>query len=484
MAGFSRAAALLYAAALFLLARGYVIDDTYIHMQFARNLAEGRGPVFDPDGSPVYACSSPLWVGALTVMHAAGAGGPSGARLLSSICAGACVLLAAALARRLGLPVVMQFLLPLLVALDPWLTRWGASGMETSAAAAAVLLWALLTAGPTSPGRLAGAGLAAGAAFLVRPELGFLGLLTPLAPGSPRARFASAACWLVPVAAWTAVALAVFGTPLPVTAAAKARHLGIVAYILTEGRRAAGAVALSLGPLIPAAAALLLRKRPSGQALLLLAVPAALIVLLAAGGAPMISRYLMPALPLAVAATAVMASGVRGRTVVLWGALAAAWQAGVGVLYVWPHMARMSRNILVYEEVAGGLDSLTPPGSLIAVQEIGVFGYRSHRTLFDLGGLVSGDSIAAAWPGLREDPVEAVALLLRHGVTHYLDPHGAAEELAGAEDRLGVRFVPLGRWEFPGGTSLSSGDTYERVLYRLERVPAQSPGGSSPTGAR
>jgi hypothetical protein len=483
LAGFSRAAALLYAAALFLLARGYVIDDTYIHLQFARNLAEGRGPVFHPGGPPVYACSSPLWVGALTVLHAAGAGGPAGARLLSSLCAGACVLLAAALARRLGLPRVMQLLLPLLVALDPWMTRWGASGMETSAAAAAVLLWALLTAGPASAGRLAGAGLAAGAAFLVRPELGFLGLLTPLAPGCPRGRIASVACWLAPVAAWTAVALSVFGTPLPVTAAAKARHMGIGEYVMTEGRRAAGAVALSLGPLIPAAAMLMLRRRPTGQTLLLLAVPSALIVLLAAGGAPMISRYLMPALPPVLVATAVMASGSRGRTVALWGALAAAWQAGVGALYVWPHMARMSRNILVYETVAGGLDSLTPPGSLIAVQEIGVFGYRSHRMLFDLGGLVSGDSIAAAWPGLREDPVGAVSLLLRHGVTHYLDPHGAAAGLAGAEDRLGVEFVPLGRWEFPGGTSLSSRETYERVLYRLDRVPAQSPG-SSPTGAR
>jgi len=38
----------------------------------------------------------------------------------------------------------------------------------------------------------------------------------------------------------------------------------------------------------------------------------------------------------------------------------------------------------------------------------------------------------------------------------------------GLSDRLGVDFVPLASWVFPGGTSLSGAATYTRVLYRLD----------------
>ena len=40
--------------------RHHVVDDTFVHLQFARHLAQGSGPVFNP-GEHVYGCTSPLW---------------------------------------------------------------------------------------------------------------------------------------------------------------------------------------------------------------------------------------------------------------------------------------------------------------------------------------------------------------------------------------------------------------------------------------
>jgi hypothetical protein len=51
---------LLLAAALMWPLRGYITDDTFIHLQYAKHLADGTGLVFNI-GEPVYGCTSPLW---------------------------------------------------------------------------------------------------------------------------------------------------------------------------------------------------------------------------------------------------------------------------------------------------------------------------------------------------------------------------------------------------------------------------------------
>ncbi|MGH7397770.1 MAG: hypothetical protein ACRELW_09545, partial [Candidatus Rokuibacteriota bacterium] len=68
------AAALALALAFFLLktrqlagpvgADAFPLDDSWIHMQFARNLAEGRGFSYNP-GVPVSGSTAPLWTLAL-----------------------------------------------------------------------------------------------------------------------------------------------------------------------------------------------------------------------------------------------------------------------------------------------------------------------------------------------------------------------------------------------------------------------------------
>jgi hypothetical protein len=56
------------AVAWFVYALGYWEDDAYIHLEFARSLAAGRG--FQFNGHLVYGDTSPLWVGLLVAFHA------------------------------------------------------------------------------------------------------------------------------------------------------------------------------------------------------------------------------------------------------------------------------------------------------------------------------------------------------------------------------------------------------------------------------
>ena len=75
------AVALLLATALMWPLRHYLTDDTFIHLQYARNLATGHGLVFNP-GERVYGCTSPLWVALIADGMAFGFNGLHVARVL------------------------------------------------------------------------------------------------------------------------------------------------------------------------------------------------------------------------------------------------------------------------------------------------------------------------------------------------------------------------------------------------------------------
>lgn len=220
-------AAVLFLA-LWLFWAGDWLDDAFITLRYARNLASGRGPVFNP-GEAVEGYTSFLWMlvsalpfallsetaalraiqiagaalGAFTVWRAATFPAPDGS------------------ARRRGLAV--------LLAASPVFVVNCADGMETPLLMALLLESARAFVRPASPGAGALAGGLAAACALTRPEaLPLLALWPALGWGLFRGRgrrgwlVGFAAAGLPPVLLHEAWRLAFYGAPWPNTFYAKA----------------------------------------------------------------------------------------------------------------------------------------------------------------------------------------------------------------------------------------------------------------------
>ena len=229
------------------LLRGYITDDTFIHLRYARNLLEHGEVSFNP-GEPTYGATSPLWIFGLALLLKLGLTPALAAWFLGAICGMAVILVVDAILSRLTYPETWKLVVLVAVAADPWFLRWTFSGMETPLATLAllVLLWPLVSGRDLGWGltreplwrRYLGWGVAAGLAGLVRPE--FL-LLAPAslpillwfeyyrasAVGGVHARFRArpyepaiaAACgWLLSAGPWLLYAQVTFGRALPDTA--------------------------------------------------------------------------------------------------------------------------------------------------------------------------------------------------------------------------------------------------------------------------
>lgn len=120
-------------------APGFPLDDTWIHLQFARNLAEGHGFSFNP-GVPSSGSSAPLWTLMLAMPLAAGIGPVVAAKLLGLSLVAVTALAAAALARRLSGDDRAALLAGLAVAVTPRMVWAGLSGMEVPLYAALATL--------------------------------------------------------------------------------------------------------------------------------------------------------------------------------------------------------------------------------------------------------------------------------------------------------------------------------------------------------
>jgi len=248
---------LLILMAAFLLLRGYVTDDTYIHLRYAENVAERGDFAFNP-GERTYGATSPLWIFGLVGLLKLGITGPAAAWTLGLLSGVLVVVVLAGILQRLALPESWRWWTFMLGIVDAWFLRWTMSGMETPLATAAllVLLWPLVMepvsqAVADAGGRLwlryLGWGVAAGLASLIRPE--FL-LLAPAAlpwlllfeyrrgdalggrGGRVRCRphapfMAALGGWVATAGPWLVYAQMTFGRWSPGTASAKSNSLNI-----------------------------------------------------------------------------------------------------------------------------------------------------------------------------------------------------------------------------------------------------------------
>ena len=173
------------AVALFLVAEsriagapGLPLDDGWIHLQLARNLATGGGFGINR-GEPVAASTAPLWSVVLAGLLVVGVPGLAAAKALGLACWAATGLVTRRLAAAVGLPPGLAWGAGLAVVVLSRLV-WGAlSGMEVPLAALCVAAgaWAIAAGRPG----LGAAGL--GLAVLARPEAGLLVGLHALGAG-------------------------------------------------------------------------------------------------------------------------------------------------------------------------------------------------------------------------------------------------------------------------------------------------------------
>lgn len=250
----SRTLRLLLAVALLATAgwvlRGYITDDTYIHLRYAQNLIDRGEFSFNP-GQHSYGATSPLWIFVLAMFLKIGLE-PFAAAWLAGVLSGLGVLVVLDfILERLTFPSLWKLGILLLAACDAWFVRWTFSGMETPLATMFLLL--LLT--PLVRGRdLAWGvsrealwhrylawGVMAGMSGLVRPE--FV-ILAPLAlpwllwfeyfragsvqgmQGRVMARphrplLAAMGGWMLTLVPWFVYAWMAFGRVTPGTASAK-----------------------------------------------------------------------------------------------------------------------------------------------------------------------------------------------------------------------------------------------------------------------
>ncbi len=418
-------------------AAGFPLDDSWIHLQFARNLAGGAGFSYNP-GRPIAGSTAPLW----TLLLGAGALVASASLAMAKTVGFIATLAAALVTRRAALAWGARSDVALIASIAlVWMGPivWGAlSGMEVSLAALLVAA-ALLAHARDLP--LASAVFAA-LAVLARPEaLLVVPFLAAARPLSLRRIAIFAAVTTVVVMPAILFSLSTAGTPYPATAAAKVEG-GLVGWL--GGVREPAALTWIRRPfafftewiawlatthwLLPIALvpALILVWRRAGRALgvvalALLAHPLGMALLAPyRGPAFQEGRYSIHLLPLAVVTIAV-ALGRRGRggrevlsqrggtepsadpaptgagrrgwvsaiAAVAWLAIAAAALVPAATRYGWA-----VQNINAMQVHLGRwVDAQLPKHTRLALNDIGAIAFFSRREVIDLMGLVTPEII-------------------------------------------------------------------------------------------
>ncbi len=376
---------------------GFPLDDSWIHLHFARNLAEGAGFAYNP-GVPVAGSTAPGNVGSFLFVDSRGLTLREVALLTRA------AVLGWGAAPQAGTSATLA-----LLAVGPIV--WAAlSGME-------VPLAAMLVAGALaadSRGREVLAAALAALAPLARPEAIVFSALLALARPSRRRIAVFAVLTAAALAPAVAFSLATVGLPVPATAAAKVEGglLGLLAGEREPWRRLLierpAEFALDWArwlwtghPLLPLALvpALVAVWRRHGAALglpaLALVIHPAAMALLAPYRGPGFQegRYSTHLLPLAFV---VLAAALGPRWSPRRTAGAAAWLALalVGLLPAAERYGWGVQNINAMQVHLGRwVDRHLPARARLAVNDVGAIAYVSRREVIDLMGLVTPEII-------------------------------------------------------------------------------------------
>lgn len=470
------AVAMILALALMWPVRDYLTDDTFIHLQYARSLAAGQGFVFNP-GEHVYGSTSPLWVALIADGIALKLDGVWWAKALGAAATLWSVGLFLQLMRRnLRMPE-LRALATVVWASHAWMLRWSLSGMETPLAVALVLAgFVAFTEGEQWGSRPLRTGALWGLAALTRPEAVFLLVLwgvflvidTDSRDGVRRLFFGALPPVLI-YGGWLLFARFYFGTFWPNTLAAKAAGGEGLEYYWSTFVRQVGIIGLTDAVLVGALMAALLfggsrlwPKRFQAQRLLPWVWISMVPLLYIVRGVPVLSRYLLPLLPIL--------SWLAWRAVERW------WggnnpdpaaRRGAAVLGLGLAALALTQNLFTYNNLVlpqvrswtAGMhqclipwgkwfEAHTPAQSVIAARDIGALGYYSRRRVVDLAGLVTPQMVPILQKQSVEDATADFAFASFSRPDFLVDVAPRAYDLV-SRSRYATALVPIGNASVP-----------------------------------
>ena len=404
---------------------GYTPDDTYIYLQFAKNLIRGEGVAFNA-GHPTYGITGPLWLLIIAAGGLFGADLLMSAKIVDLLFACASVMMFSFLAFEVIRDRVVALAATGAFALNAWFLRWAGSGMETSLAVLLVVaaVWFCLR-NEYLPATVAAALLA-----LVRPEAlllqGFIIADVFLNTEDRKRAFRVAVTVTLTYSAvilpWALYAALTFGTVVPNTALAKAGfHIsaaGTASTFLDLGKAICATDTVTVLVLLVCGGLVMLRRREwiaraehaanyrfylLRQSLLGLGWVTALVLLYGLTGVNMISRYVLLVTPFIV----LYAFFFLDRVLVHMNALRLRYAAAMICC-----LAVMAQNHFVFHyAVSPGIGAFakgmeecfvpigkwfhnnTPPGTVIFASDVGALGYYSDREICDGAGLVSPEML-------------------------------------------------------------------------------------------
>lgn len=470
------AACIAAAAALVAGHRGYTLDDTYIYLQFARNVLNGHGMSFNA-GEAVYGFTSPLWLWLITALGYCGLDLLVASKLLGALS----TILAIAVFHLAALRWIpsrsIAWGATLVWATNAWLVRWALCGVEAPLAAAACIGVLHVYAVERGEGRMRFTPLLAGIAVLVRPECGLLlGVIVIDQLLRPRMRIAEIARTVgiaaLVVLPWLAVAFTTFHTIIPTTLAAKSEaHINvadtIAAFIKAGTILGSTSIieALCFGALLVPA----VRKRITALPRVFWLWPLLLVAAYTITNAVVLSRYVLVAIPAVILAGWMIVDAVtQGMKHARAIALAVIFLVLAQNQYViWstvkPHVQSFTEtvdNTLI--PIALRLRSETPTNAVVATPDIGAIGYFSGRRIVDLGGLIT-PRIRLEFPGATYDEI------VQQGLYQGMEPVDVLVDRNEKPARLNG-LDTLATWHAPSlGIVTKEGGVYYTV-YRIKNV--------------
>ncbi|MEX2117442.1 MAG: hypothetical protein WEB37_11190 [Bacteroidota bacterium] len=400
----------------------YTPDDTYIYLQYARNIVEGNGFSFNA-GEPTYGVTGPLWALLIAAGNAGGLDPFVVAKTLDLLFAGLSLIMVLRLSVEILKDPVYALVATALVATDAWLLRWAGSGLETSLS----VLLVLLTLFYVYRTEYAIASLSAALLTLVRPEGALLFALVQMDNMintrnwrlAFRVSIKSTGVYLALIAPWLIYALLTFGTVIPNTLNAKTSSgfspESFIGVLRSEAGILLASQGLTVALLLVGVFLVLWRSSPRKVWIEVfpLAWPLALLFFYIILNVQVVSRYLLLISPVIV----IFGVWSVKKSAEFW---KLRWQMSLGLLVslvvistaqnqllyylkVVPHMEGFVRGMeeclrpMAYELRKGG-----GPETSLLTPDIGLLGYVSGAKVYDTAGIVT-PNVKKSFAGLTYD---------------------------------------------------------------------------------